>query len=403
MQGKTMLDLGLRNELIVLDTIRHAPEGTSQSEVVHRSGLSRQAVSLITRRLRERGLIETDGTLAGSRGKPRTILRLVPTALLATGVHLDPAGISVVVVDLLATTITQRTLDPPSDDPAADIDRIAEALVAVQADLRAQGWSTPDGRDVAEAMLGIGVASPGGIDVAPGLVVNPPWLPGWRDVPLVQRLAAATGLPVVLDKDTNAALTAETWSVAQPPGETVLYLYVGAGVGSAVSTGGRVHHGSAALAGEIGHLPTGLEGPVCACGRRACLSQFTDAATMLQAAEEQGILPAADGRRTTARLGDLADAAAGGDELAVALLDRFGTALGEALRTLISVHDPHRVVIGGPSWPTLAPLALPVLEERALAGVTHPITIESSLIGDGVGALGAAALFLQNELSPASR
>ena len=68
MRGTTMLDLGLRNELIVLDAIRHAPAGTSQSEVVHRSGLSRQAVSLITRRLRAQGLIEAYGSLAGSRG-----------------------------------------------------------------------------------------------------------------------------------------------------------------------------------------------------------------------------------------------------------------------------------------------------------------------------------------------
>lgn len=403
MRGTTMLDLGLRNELIVLDAIRHAPAGTSQSEVVHRSGLSRQAVSLITRRLRAQGLIEAHGTLAGSRGKPRTILRLVPSSRLAVGVHLDPAGISLAVVDLLAAVIAQRTLAPPTADPASDVARIADALTSVQADLRAQGWTTPDGHDAAEAMLGIGVASPGAIDVARGRVVSPPWLPGWRDVPVVEQLGQATGLPVVLDKDTNAALTAETWSVAQPPGDTVLYLYVGAGVGSAVSTGGRVHHGAAAQAGEIGHLPTGLDGPLCGCGRRACLSQFTDAASMLDAAERQGLLGTADGRSMTARLGDLAAAARGGEAGAVELLDGFGTALGEALRTLIGVHDPHRVVIGGPSWPSLAPLALPLVEQRALRSSPHAVTIESSLIGDGVGALGAAALFLQRELSPTGR
>src|SRR5690606_41601263 len=82
MRGKTMLDLGARNELIVLDAIRHAPEGTSQSEVVDRSGLSRQAVSLITRRLRERGMITTDCTLSGARRTPLTALLLVHTPLL---------------------------------------------------------------------------------------------------------------------------------------------------------------------------------------------------------------------------------------------------------------------------------------------------------------------------------
>lgn len=407
MRGKTMLDLGLRNELIVLDAIRHAPGGTSQSDLVHRCGLSRQAVSLITRRLLERGLIETDGTLSGSRGKPRTVLRIVPSSLVATGVHLDPAGISIVIVDLLAQVVARRSLDAPTDHPASDIARIADALTAMQEELRDKEWRTPHGSDIGEATLGIGVASPGGLDVARGLVVNPPWLPGWRDVPLVELLGQATGLPVVLDKDTNAALTAETWSVEQPPEETVLYIYVGAGVGSALSTGGRVHHGSATRAGEIGHLPTGLDGARCSCGRRACLSQFTDIETILASAEEAGILRAGSAPSRFERLQSLVRAADGGDQAAAELIASYGAALGEALRTLISVHDPHRLILGGPYWCALAPLVLPVIEERveAMASTGQPVAarIESSRFGDDVGALGAATLFLQRELSPAAR
>lgn len=403
MRATTMPDLGLRNELIVLAAIRHSPDGTSQSEVVDRSGLSRQAVSLITRRLRDRGLIETSGTVAGSRGKPRTILRLVPEAQLAAGVHLDPAAITVVIVDLLGREVAQHTLTPPTHDPSADIARIAQALTAAIQDLREAGWHAPGGHDIAESVLGIGVASPGGIDVERGRVENPPWLPGWRDVPLAEELSLATGLPVVLDKDTNAALTAETWSAAHPPEETVLYLYIGAGIGSAVSTGGRVHLGAAALAGEIGHLPTGLEAPQCACGRHGCLSQFTDTAAMLEQAVSLGILEAADGSCTRDHLRTLAAAAEEGDDRARQILTRFGTALGQALRTLIAVHDPHRVVIGGPSWPVLAPQVLELVRELASAGSRTEVPVHSSQHGDDVGALGAAALFLQRELSPAGR
>lgn len=404
MRGKTMLDLGARNELIVLDAIRHAPEGTSQSEVVDRSGLSRQAVSLITRRLRERGMITTDGTLAGSRGKPRTVLRLVPTSLLAAGVHLDPAGITVVVADLLAEVIAERHLEAPSDDPAADIARIAAALAEILDELTGAGWRTPDGRGPEEALLGIGVASPGGIDVRRGVVVNPPWLPGWRGVPLVEQLAEATGLPVVLDKDTNAALTAHTWSAAQSSEETVLYIYVGAGVGSAVSAGHRVQHGSGALAGEIGHLPTGLDGEVCGCGRRACLSQFTDASTVLAAARRDGAL-AEDGQADLrTQLQDLVAAADAGSPPARALTLAYGAALGEALRTLIGVHDPHRVVLGGPYWNALSPQVMPVIEARVRRDAPpERVQLMSSRLGDEVAALGAATLFLQRELSPVTR
>ena len=429
MQGTTMLDLGQRNELIVLDAVRHAPEGTSQSEVVATSGLSRQAVSLITRRLREQGLIETDGTLAGSRGKPRTVLRVVPTARLAAGVHLDPSQIALVIVDLLGRPVAHRSLPAPTEDPAADIDRIAVALREMQAALEAEGWRTPAGATAREAMLGIGVASPGGIDVREGVVVNPPWLPGWRGVPLVARLEAATGLPAVLDKDTNAALTAENWSTGQRPEETVLYVFTGAGIGSAVSVGGRVHHGAAALAGEIGHLPTGLEGPVCGCGRRACLSQFTDVSSLLAAAA-QGLPTPAEATRLPAdaqpgpgdaqpgsaeaqpgpaaspsgSLEELARAAAEGDERMQGLLTAYGVALGEALRTLVGIHDPHRIVLGGPHWDTLAPHVLPAVEQSVRRDAPpEQLRLESSRLGGDVGALGAAALFLQSELSPATR
>lgn len=400
-----MLDLGLRNELIVLDAIRRSPDGTSQSEVVHRSGLSRQAVSLITRRLCERGLIERDGTLAGSRGKPRTILRIVPSSLLAAGVHLDPAGISLVVVDLLAQVVTQRSLAPPTDDPADDVDRIAHALASVQEDLHGEGWRTPDGRDPVQAMLGIGVASPGGLDVRRGVVVDPPWLPGWRDVPLVQMLEGATDLPVVLDKDTNAALTAETWSAAGHTEETVQYVYIGAGIGSAISTQGHPHHGSTTQAGEIGHLPTGLTGQRCVCGRHGCLSVYTDVVTVLETATTRGVPLPGPHLSTLERLQGLVGASGAGDEVATRLLHEYAAALGEALRTLIDVHDPHRLVLGGPYWDTLSPVVLAEVEQRALFTLASPRTtrIVSSTLGDGVGALGAAALFLQRELSPAAR
>src|SRR5699024_7354230 len=69
----------------------------------------------------------------------------------ALPIYLDPAGISLAVVDLLAAVIAQRTLAPPTAVPASDVARIADALTSVQADLRAQGWTTPDGHDAAEA------------------------------------------------------------------------------------------------------------------------------------------------------------------------------------------------------------------------------------------------------------
>lgn len=404
MRGSTMPDLGIRNEMVVLQAIRLRPEGISQAEVVRRSGLSRQAVSQIVRRLIDRGLVQTHGTRANGRGKPSTVLGIVPGAQLTAGVHLDPAHLTVVIVDLVARVVAKRALEAPGDDPGQDVVRIAQALADLHAELQEQGVCTPGG-DLASAFAGIGVAAPAGLDAEKGVLLDPPWLPGWRNVPVVAALQETTGLPAVLDKDTNAALTAEKWAGSFPPEETVLYIYVGAGVGSAVAGDGTVHRGSTTQAGEIGHLPTGLDGPVCACGRRACLGLYTDASALLAGARAQGLIPDDPAARVVDALAEVVERGRAGDAAARELIARHGRALGEALRTLIGIHDPHRIIIGGPYWGLLEELALPELRERALrsGGGDHGVRITSSTLGDDVGAIGAASLFLERELSPAGR
>ncbi|WP_240613138.1 ROK family transcriptional regulator [Brachybacterium endophyticum] len=406
-----MPDIGAKNELVVLDAIRNAPEGSSQSEVVRRSGLSRQAVSLITRRLMERGLVETDGTRGEGRGKPRTVLRVSPSSLLAAGVHLDPAGISLVMVDLGANVVAERAIGPPGTDPDAGVHRIAEGLEELLASLHGEGWHSPSGQRASDVLLGIGVAAPGGLDSRRGVLVDPPWMPGWWNSSLAEMLSHATGRPAVLDKDTNAALAAEIWAGDRLSEQTVLYIYVSAGIGSAVASRGRVQRGSTTQAGEIGHLPTGLDGPLCGCGRRACLSVFTDVRAMLSRFDAAGT---GTGPGTTdpsevaddgERLDALLAAATAGDPLGSQIAREHGTALGEALRTLIGIHDPHRVIIGGPYWRALEPLSMPHVLERAMQGNggRRGVTISSSAFGDDVGAIGAATLYLGRELSPTVR
>jgi predicted NBD/HSP70 family sugar kinase len=105
------------------------------------------------------------------------------------------------------------------------------------------------------------------------------------------------------------------------------------------------------------------------------------------------------------RLDSLLMTATAGDRLAAQIAREHGAALGEALRTLIGIHDPHRVIIGGPYWRALEPHAMPQVLERALlgGGGRSGVTISSSAFGDDVGAIGAATLYLGRELSPTVR
>lgn len=413
MRGSSMTDIGEFNEKLVLQTIRSAPEGIGQSDVVRRSHLSRQAVSLITRRLLADGLIEQAGRRISGPGKPHTLLRVVADARLAIGVHLDPAHITVVVCDLAARPVARSTLEPPTDDPRADIVRIADAIDSLTRSLGAR--LSPSVQEMARTgddavdqvaapagrrLLGIGIAAPAGLDAEAGILRNPPWMPGWRDVPVVDALSAATGLPAMLDKDTNAALTGEIWSRHLDASQTVLYLYVGHGLGSAISANGRVHRGGSTQAGEIGHLPIGRSGETCSCGLTGCLSLYTDAHVLVGRARTLGVpIPAGDDM--TDALDALSQAAEGGSDAARSVIADHGTALGAAVRLLAGIHDPRRIIIGGPTWPALRSVGTAHVQEALAEWLVGDRTVlENSQLGDDGGAIGAASLFLDQELAP---
>src|SRR5438270_5801428 len=56
-----------------------------------------------------------------------------------------------------------------------------------------------------EKVTSITIAAPGPIDIERGVLVNPPNLPGWRNVPLAKMLRRATGAQVQVANDADMA------------------------------------------------------------------------------------------------------------------------------------------------------------------------------------------------------
>ncbi|MDO5661302.1 MAG: ROK family transcriptional regulator [Brachybacterium sp.] len=393
MRGSSMPDLGDFNEKLVLQAVRQRPGGLAQAHLVRETGLSRQAISRIVHRLTERGLLVPAGTAREGRGKPSTLLRVVPDSLLAAGVHVDPAQMRIAILGLGGGVVGLRDIGPPGPSALEDLDRVIAALGEL-----CSGAGVARGID---GLLGIGVATPGGLDVTTGTVVDPPWLAQWRDVPVVRLIEERTRRPALVEKDTTAALTGELWAASRTAG-TVLYVYVGSGVGSAVAVDGTVLRGAGGLAGEIGHLPTGIPGRTCQCGREGCLAVYTDLARLVTPAGQEPE-PTTEPRRLARSLGEMLARADRRDPVALEALALHGRALGEAVGTLIAVHDPDRVIIGGPLWAKLQPYTLPEVRRAADRDRGRPGTpapVESSSLGDEVGALGAASVVLDSELAP---
>lgn len=167
-------------------------------ELAERTGLTPQAVSKITARLRADGLAAEAGRRASTGGKPRTVLRLVPEAGCAVGLHLDRDELRAVLVDLTGAVVGERRT-------SLDLGAGPEAVVAAVAGETDALVGAVQGGLGAGSLLGAGVALPGPLDHARGVLHRVTGFPEWDGFPLRDALARLLGVPVVVDKDTNAA------------------------------------------------------------------------------------------------------------------------------------------------------------------------------------------------------
>ncbi len=241
-----------------------------------------------------------------------------------------------------------ETGTPSADGPAAVVRACQETVATARA-------GVPD--EVATALAGVGISSPGPLDPGAGVVTEPPNLgPEFHDVPLAAALAESTGLSAFLDRDTNVAALGEHAFGAARGVDDFIYLTVSTGVGGAVFTDGRLFHGPDGIAGELGHVQVALDGPRCGCGGQAHVESFAGGASL--AREARALVAAgaspflverarALGEPAELSAKDVADGSLAGDPACVELMDRARRAVAAGCVGYVHAFNPHRIVIGG--------------------------------------------------------
>lgn len=267
----------------------------------------------------------------------------------------------VIAVDLGGTRIRAAIVLPDGtrlarNDSPTPIDHGAAAIVAAcrAAAHRARSEAPTD---VAAAIAGIGVCSPGPVDPARGVVLEPPNLgPHFRDIPLAAELSSAEDLPAFLDRDTNVAALGERAFGAARDCDDFIYLTISTGVGGAIVAGGSLFHGPDGLAGELGHVPVSLDGPRCGCGGVGHVEAYAAGVSLARQADVLVAAAAspflADRARTlqpgealSAR--DVAEGSLAGDPACAELMTTARRAVAAACVGYVNAFNPHRIVIGG--------------------------------------------------------
>jgi glucokinase len=243
------------------------------------------------------------------------------------------------------------------------------------------------------------------LDPWQGVILWAPNLPGWKDVPLGERLSQAVCRPVFLGNDANLAALAEQRHGAGQGYTDLVYVTVSTGIGGGIISDNRLIIGRRGLGAEVGHMTVEAHGPVCNCGNIGCLEAMASGTALARQAREivaAGIrtriadLVDGDLKRISAKI--VHDAAVDGDPVAVDLWRKAGVYLGVGIVNLMYLFGPGVIVIGGGLTKVgdlmLAPMRETV-QQRIKEVYWKDCPIVPAALGDDVSLIGAATLAVE--------
>lgn len=194
--------------------------------------------------------------------------------------------------------------------------------------------------------IGIGVPGPVKADGTVSMAVNIGW--GFKDI--TGELKRLTGLPTKAGNDANIAALGEMWKGGGAGYKNLIMVTLGTGVGGGIIVDGKIVAGAHGAGGEIGHARVDFtEEEACNCGNYGCLEQSASATGIARLANKELHSSDAD---SLLRQGEVSakavfDAYKQQDALAVRVVEKFATVLGNSLAVYSCVVDPDVIVIGG--------------------------------------------------------
>ncbi len=328
------------NRRAMLHYIRKNPPVT-KGDLSKVTGLTFMAINKIFAEMEALGLIRKDAMTSGGPGRNAATYTINEQYGYTIGIHINAYRTAVALLDLHGTILEKESL---AMEGVQAQDRFVQELARMVLSVIQKG-----GLEISQ-VFGIGVGAPGPVDTELGVILMPPNISLLHYLPLKQALERSVGLPVFVQKDTNAIALGEYWHGMGKNYSDLVYLDIDMGIGGGLVIEGNVRQGSGNIAGEIGHIILQNDGPLCNCGNRGCLEAMSSALAILrdlaQALADHPEHPLFS-KKHTLSIEDLLKAMEEEDMLVVELLHKSAYNTGVALRNLINMLDPQLVILGG--------------------------------------------------------
>ena len=253
----------------------------------------------------------------------------------------------------------KRRVENKDTDPEEILPLLAETGKALAAE------SSLDVSDLA----GFGISAPGPADIPNGILLNPPNNRKWRNVPILDYLRNALGIPGCFENDANSAALAE-WFFGAGKGKTdFIYLTMSTGIGAGIVTGNALLRGKTFFGGEFGHVPLEMNSDrVCGCGHKGCYEAFCGGRSvalhlqeLLKGQTDHPIVQFAGGKVEDIDMLALEKAVRAGVPLALEVWDEIAMRNAQAFGILLNTFNPERLVLGTLAWAVGDLYTVPIL------------------------------------------
>jgi glucokinase len=339
------------------------------------------------------------------------LLNLMTTPIFASfqppffaGVDVGGTNIKIGIVDDAGRTVCESKISTSPQRSSLSAFQDVERAFDEMASTNDLNW---------EDIVGVGLGTPGPLNVQSGLILTPSNLPGWHDSPVRDQLSELLGKPVVLANDAGAAAFGEYWVGSGRRYDSLVMLTLGTGVGGGIIVEGSSIDGANSHGAELGHITidTSPNARRCGCGQRGHLEAYASATALVERTKEALSMPgSSEGNSTLAtRISEnsplsalmIAQAASAGDELAVRMIDETAHYLAAGIAILSFVIDPAAFVLGGamnfggndsPLGQKFLRDVVTQVRQLVFPVVAEGLQVEFATLGGSAGFVGAAGL-----------
>ena len=376
--GDNMVSVKRKNRSAALRLLQE--EGSmSRKRLAEKLGLTPAAITKIAGEMLSEGLLrEGDALPSGSAGRREILMELNPHSFCALGVLINLRQAILTALWLDSTVIFSEEISIPLSAPADETtEMLADRLLALITQ-----HNLPQ-----EKVIGLGIAVRGICSADGRTVIDSFGAFSEKRYPLCRRMEELTGYPAVMANNVRALFAAQMFLSHDPSVGAQFFLRCEYGIGASLSVNGQIWHGVSEQCAEIGHIPViPRGGKPCSCGKSGCLQTISSPMAICEDArtafseEKTPLLWSRWKDRDLSALQpeDVLEAARNGDLGSCQIIDRAVNALASALKSVIYLFDPGKIILYGRLFENPYYLSRLLSEMREGVDTRHEVQIEKS-------------------------